>query len=354
MLLRQLAAELDTVPLILNGEDADARQLLTHRSAARYRELLGSSRLLFVDEAQKVPEIGAVLKLMIDEVEGLQILATGSSAFDLEKITGEPLTGRKKTFRLFAFAEGELRPLEAPTDRRAALERRLVLGNYPELMHIPDRADEVDYLREIVDAYLLKDILAFERVSKADRVLALLRLLAFQVGSEVSHLELARQLGMSKNTVERYIDLLTKVFVVYPVGGFSRNLRKEVVKSKRYYFLDNGLRNVLAANVNPLAQRGDAGQLWENYAIAERIKWHAYTRSLSYNYFWRTYDQQEIDWVEERDGRLFGYEMKWSSRRRAKVPVAWAKAYPGASFEVITPDNYAGWLGVESYSPTRT
>ncbi len=348
VLLKQLADQLDEEPLFLNGEDMAARELLQRRSIANFKALLGEKRLLFIDEAQKIEHVGAILKLMVDEIEGIRIVSTGSSAFDLEQSTGEPLTGRKKTFRLFALSEGELNFVESEIEKKDALTQRLVLGNYPELFHISDREDKVDYLREMVESYLLKDILSFEQIAKSDKILGLLRLLAFQVGKEVSHNELGQQLGMSKNTVDKYLDLLAKVYIIQPIGGFSRNLRKEVSKSKRYYFLDNGIRNILAANMNPVEQRRDVGEIWENYLISERLKLQSYQRKLSYNYYWRTYDQQEIDWVEERDGQLFGYEFKWNSRKIAKPPAAWRKAYPDAHFEVIKPDNYREWLEIDN------
>ncbi len=348
VLLKQLADQLHEEPLFLNGEDMAARELLQRRSIANYKALLGKKRLLFIDEAQKIEHIGAILKLMVDEIEGIRIVATGSSAFDLEQNTGEPLTGRKKSFRLFALSEGELNSVESEVEKKDALTQRLVLGNYPELFHISDREDKVDYLREIVESYLLKDILSFEQIAKSDKILGLLRLLAFQVGKEVSHNELGQQLGMSKNTVDKYLDLLAKVYIIQPVGGFSRNLRKEVSKSKRYYFLDNGIRNILAANMNPVDQRRDIGEIWENYLISERLKLQSYQRKLSYNYYWRTYDQQEIDWVEEREGQLFGYEFKWNPRKSPKAPAAWRKAYPNAHFEVITSENYREWLELDN------
>lgn len=224
------------------------------------------------------------------------------------------------------------------------MRERLVFGNYPELLQIKNRNDKTDYLREMVNAYLLKDILAFERIRNADKILNLLRLIAFQVGSEVSYQELGQQLSMSKNTVENYLDLLSKVFVLHKLSGFSRNLRKEVSKSNKWYFYDNGLRNLIIANLNPLEIRNDIGQLWENYIISERLKYQKYNRMVVNNYFWRTYDQQEIDWVEERDGKLFGYEFKWMHNKKLKIPNSWQSTYAEAEYEIINADNYLNWL----------
>jgi len=344
VLIKQIIERLDEPFLLLNGENIDARKQLEYRSTQNYKNLLGSKRILIIDEAQKIQEVGAILKLMVDEIDGLRILITGSSAFDINKYTGEPLTGRKKTFYLFALSEEELKPTEDVISRAANLRHRLVFGNYPELLHITDNEDKVDYLRELVNSYLLKDILEFENIKNSDKIFDLLRLIAFQVGSEVSYNELGRQLSMSKNTVEKYLDLLSKVFILHPVGAFSRNLRKEIVKGKRWYFYDNGIRNILIGNMNPIEIRNDVGALWENYIISERLKYQSYSRMLVYNFFWRTYDQQEIDWIEDREGKLHAYEFKWNSSKKAKQPVAWRNAYPDSEFQVINNENYIEWI----------
>lgn len=344
ILIKQLIKGLDEPHLLLNGEDITTHDLLSRRSVQHYKNVLGKARILLIDEAQKIPEIGSILKLMIDEIEDLKILASGSSAFDLNKTTGEPLTGRKKTIYMLPISENEYDQIETVMTKRDNIRERLVYGNYPELIHIKDRSDKADYLKEIVNSYLLKDILAFENIKNSDKILKLLRLIAFQIGSEVSIQELGSQLGMSKNTVDKYLDLLTKVFILHRVSGFSRNLRKEVTKSSKWYFVDNGLRNLIIANLNPLELRNDVGELWENYVISERIKSQMYTRQIVNNYFWRTYDQQEIDWVEERDGKLFGYEIKWSPKRKPKIPKAWKETYQESEFDVINFDNYLEWL----------
>ena len=199
-------------------------------------------------------------------------------------------------------------------------------------------------MQELVNSYLLKDILEFENIKNSDKIFDLLRLIAFQIGSEVSYNELGRQLSMSKNTVEKYLDLLSKVYILHSVSAFSRNLRKEIVKGKRWYFYDNGIRNILIGNMNPIELRNDIGALWENYIIGERIKYQKYSRMLVYNYFWRTYDQQEIDWIEDRGGMLHAYEFKWSSNKKTKVPVAWKNAYLNSAFHVINSENYIHWI----------
>lgn len=344
ILLQQVIESLDEPYLLLNGEDFAVVDLLYRRSAQNYKNLLGDKRVLLIDEAQKIPEIGKVLKLMIDEIEGLRVLVTGSSAFDIDKYTGEPLTGRKKTFNLFPLSEAEYNQIESLVSKNDNLRERLIYGNYPELVQIKNKEDKADYLREIVNSYLLKDILTFENIRNSDKILNLLRLIAFQVGSEVSYQELGVQLGMSKNTIEKYLDLLSKVYVLHKLGGFSRNLRKEVTKSSKWYFYDNGLRNLIIANLNPIELRDDKGQLWENYVISERLKFQKYNRKIVNNYFWRTYDQQEIDWVEEREGNLFGYEFKWNPKKKVHPPTAWKNTYENAKFEIISPENYLTWV----------
>lgn len=330
--------------LFLNGEDISTSAVLTERTVANYKRLLGEKKLFILDEAQKVSDIGLILKLMVDHIEGIKIIATGSSVFDLTNKLGEPLTGRKFTFHLFPIAQMEISALENLAETKSNLEERLIYGSYPEVITLKSNQEKASYLNEIVNSYLLKDILEVDGIRNSDKMLNLLRLIAFQTGKEVSLEELGKQLALSRNTVERYLDLLTKVFVINKVSGFSRNLRKEIVKSSRWYFHDNGIRNVLIANFNPLNLRADAGELWENYILSERIKYQHYSQLLVNNYFWRTYQRQEIDWIEEREGNLFAYEIKWNSRKKPKVPSAWIQAYPESKFDVITPDNYLDWI----------
>ncbi len=223
------------------------------------------------------------------------------------------------------------------------MEARLIYGSYPEVVLIRDNRRREDYLRELIQSYLFKDILALEGIRYANKLVRLLQLLAFQIGKQVSLTELGKQLSMSKNTVERYLDLLEKVFVIYRLSGFSRNLRKEITKSQRYFFYDTGVRNALIGNFNPLAVRNDLGELWENYIITERMKRQEYLRIVTNSYFWRTYDKKEIDLVEEREGKLFGYEVKWK-KERVKIPRDWTAGYPGSTFEVIHRENYLKFI----------
>ena len=343
VLVKEILNKINEPVLALNGEDITVHDKLANRSVENYRQILGSYRLLYIDEAQKIPEIGLKLKLMIDEIEGLKIIISGSSSFDIHKDAGEPLTGRKYTFNLFALSENEYNQVENSISKVDKVRERMIFGNYPELLHLPNKEDKIDYLNEMVSSYLLKDILVYENIKNSQKIFNLLRLIAFQIGGEVSLQELGSQLGISKNTVEKQLDLLSKVFILHKVEGFSRNLRKEITKNSRWYFLDNGIRNAIIANFNPIESRNDIGALWENYMISERLKYQEYKRISSNNYFWRTYEQQEIDWVEEREGALFGYEFKWKESK-VKIPTQWKNTYPDASYELINKDNFENWL----------
>jgi len=329
--------------LFVDGDDIVVREYLQSQSIQKLRDFVGDHSLLVVDEAQHVDKIGLNLKLITDHLPEVKVIATGSSSFDLAKDVGEPLTGRKFVLTLFPLAQMEISSIEDRHETEANRESRLIYGSYPEVVTRQDNRARQEYLREIVGSYLFKDILALEGIRYANKLVRLLQLLAFQIGKEVSLNELGTQLAMSKNTVERYLDLLEKVFVIYRLSGFSRNLRKEVTKSHRFYFFDNGIRNALVENFNPLALRNDVGELWENYVMAERFKKREYLRQASNSYFWRTYDKQEIDLVEEREGRLFGYEMKWNITPK-KSPKAWQASYPEAGFQVVHRENYLEFI----------
>jgi predicted AAA+ superfamily ATPase len=314
LLKKYLESENNSV-LFVNGDDIIVRQYLESQSIQTLRDFIGNHRLLVVDEAQYVDNIGLNLKLIVDHIPGIKVIVTGSSSFDLARDVGEPLTGRKYVLKLFPLSQMEMSKIERRHETTASLDARLIYGSYPEVVLIGDNRRREDYLRELIQSYLFKDILALEDIRYAN------------------------QLSMSKNTVERYLDLLEKVFVIYKLSGFSRNLRKEITKNQRYFFYDNGVRNALIGNFNPLAVRNDLGELWENYIITERMKKQEYLRSVVNSYFWRTYDKKEIDLVEEREGKLFGYEVKWK-KERVKIPRDWTGGYPDAAFEVIHLENY--------------
>jgi len=344
-----LAKYLEKIPasdyLLLNGEDQKVINALEERSVSNFKRVIGNAKILVIDEAQKVPDIGAKLKLIVDEIPGIKVIATGSSVFDLSNKLGEPLVGRENTIRLFPMAQMEFSKNENYIQTTEKLESRLIYGSYPELEHLPDYNDKADYLEGLVNSLLLKDILEFEGIKKADKILDLLRLISFQVGKEVSIDELANSLkGITRNTVENYLDLLSKVFILYKVPGFSRNLRKEITKSNRWFFFDNGIRNAVIRNFAPINLRNDIGDLWENYLMSERIKYNSYTHKRVNSYFWRTYDKQEIDLVEEEASQLRAYEFKWNPKKKAKAPGGWRNTYPEASFEVINNSNYLDFI----------
>jgi predicted AAA+ superfamily ATPase len=342
LLKKYLESENNSV-LFVNGDDIIVRQYLESQSIQTLRDFVGNHRLLVVDEAQYVEKIGLNLKLIVDHIPEIKVIVTGSSSFDLARDVGEPLTGRKYVLKLFPLSQMEISKIEKRHETTASLESRLIYGSYPEVVLIRDNRRREDYLRELIQSYLFKDILALEGIRYANKLVRLLQLLAFQIGKQVSFAELGKQLSMSKNTVERYLDLLEKVFVIYRLSGFSRNLRKEITKSQRYFFYDTGVRNALIGNFNPLAVRNDLGELWENYIITERMKRQEYLRKVTNSYFWRTYDKKEIDLVEEREGRLFGYEVKWK-KERVKIPQDWTSGYPDAAFEVIHRENYLKFI----------
>lgn len=342
-LLRQVVLNYGKPYLWLEGEDMDTTELLMERTKANYKRVIGNHKLIVIDEAQHIAGIGTALKFMVDQFPDIKLMITGSSQFDLSNKLGEPLTGRSKTFHLFPVAQCELTTMENAIETKTNLLQRLVYGSYPEIWQYQTDEEKSVYLKDLVNNYLLKDVLAFESVKNASKIFNLLRMVAFQIGKEISYEGMGRQLGMSKNTVERYLDLLSKVFVLYKLTGYSRNLNKEIVKTTKWYFYDNGVRNAVIANFNSPAVRNDIGELWENYILSERIKWQHYSGIISNNFFWRTYDQQEIDWIEERNGNIFAYETKWN--KTVKKPVAFGKAYPKASFETITKNNYLDWIG---------
>lgn len=329
--------------LLVSGEDISVKNYLSSQSIEKLKGFVGKSKILVVDEAQKINQIGLNLKLIVDHIEGIKVIATGSSSFDLAKDTGEPLTGRKYTLKLFPLAQLELNQIEKSFQINSNLESRLIYGSYPEVVIINDNKERERYLKEIINSYLYKDILELEGLKHSDKIVKLLQLLAFQIGKEISYNELGTQLGISKNTIEKYLDLLEKNFVIYKLTAFSRNLRKEISKNPRYNFYDNGIRNALINNFNPLDIRDDVGMLWENYIITERIKKQEYLNIFSNNYFWRTYQGQEIDFVEERKGKLFGYEIKWQASK-IKKPKTWLESYKNAKYLLINNKNYLDFI----------
>jgi predicted AAA+ superfamily ATPase len=338
-LLKKLISNFEGKVYTGTGDNLELREILSSQKLNILTTYFGKYDLVFIDEAQRVPEIGYAIKLLIDHFPEMKIVITGSSSFDLSNKLGEPLTGRNIMRVLFPLSVFELYNQFGGMNVAEQLDNFLIFGSYPEALQTKSIDDKTEYLIALRDSYLFKDILELENIHNPSKLTDLLKLLAFQIGQQVSLSELGNNLGISKQSVERYLDLLEKTFIIKRVGGFSRNLRKEIVKSSRYYFWDNGVRNALINNFNPLNQRNDLGMLWENFLFMERLKTKHYKRIFSNDYFWRTYDQQEIDLVEERDGNLFGYEFKYSPRK-IKIPKAWQKAYPEAKFQVVSKNNF--------------
>ncbi len=342
-LVEHITANYNKPFVYLNGDLPQTTELLSSKNIGVYERLVGKSDLLFIDEAQVVPEIGKALKIIIDHFKNLTIIATGSSSFDLSNKVGEPLTGRQLQFHLYPIAQMELSHDQPLQETMNKLEERLIFGSYPEVISLRELLEKEIYLRDMTTSYLLKDILILENLRNSHKLLQLLQLLAYQVGHEVSYDELGKQLQLSKDTVIKYLDLLSKIFVIYRVGAYSSNLRKEIVKSSKWYFVDNGIRNAIINNFNPLTGRNDVGVLWENYLMSERLKRNACNQIRVSPHFWRTYDRQEIDLVEEGAGKLAAFEFKWRSEK-AKAPIFFTKSYPIASFEAITKKNYLNFI----------
>ncbi len=329
--------------LFVNGDDYKTTALLQNKSIEEYKKIIGNSKVFIIDEAQNVENIGHILKIIHDNIPKLKIIATGSSAFDLLNKLGEPLTGRKKTIRIFPMAQAELSQYENFFETYENLPERLIYGSYPEIFHYKSYAEKREYLEDLINSYLLKDILILDNIKNSDKLLNILKLLAFQIGDEVSLNEIAGKIGMSKNTVERYIDLLKKVFVIFELKAYSNNKRNEISKMSRYYFADNGVRNAIINNFNEIDFRNDIGQLWENYIISERVKYLSYNKIFADTYFWRTYSQQEIDWIEAIDDKLDAYEIKYT-KNKVKIPPQWQKNYKKSTFKLINKDNYLDFI----------
>ena len=327
-----------------SGDNIRTQQIIGSNDFEKILSYVEGYELLAIDEAQNIPNVGMGLKIIIDQIPKIKIIVTGSSSFELAGQVGEPLTGRKHTLILYPMSQYELLSNYNKFELHEKLEDFLVFGSYPEVIQGIARQEKIDIITEIADSYLLKDILAFDRVKSSRTLLDLLKLLAFQVGSEVSLTELGTQLRADVKTVQRYLDLLEKAFVIVRLGGLSRNLRNEVTNKYKYYFLDNGIRNALIAQFNRLDQRNDIGALWENFIFIERLKYRKYSSVYANIYFWRTYEGQEIDLVEEREDNLHGYEFKWSTLKSLQPPKNWTSAYPKSQFTVIKPDKYQNFI----------
>lgn len=342
-LSKELIKELGLKTLAINADQGKYVDILSSRDLEKMRGLVNGYELLFIDEAQRVENIGVNLKILHDELPKLKIIATGSSSFDLANKISEPLTGRIWSYNLFPFAFCELKEKYNDFELNDKLESAMIYGAYPEIFLAKNNVEKEEQLAEISRSYLYKDVLELQDVRQSSKINDLLKLLAFQIGSEVSLNELATNLGISRETVDRYIDLLAKTFIIFRLGGFNRNLRKEVSKMDKIYFYDLGIRNAIIDNFKPLADRNDAGALWENFLIIERMKYRAYSGKRAAQYFWRTHTGAELDYVEETGGELFGYEFKFGEKTKT-APETWTEVYDG-KYSLINRDNYLKFIG---------
>ena len=341
VLMHQLIDNMHGKPLVVSGEDFDVKELFSSQKLNLLKSAIAGHTHLYIDEAQKIPNIGINLKLIVDNIPEIAIFFTGSSSFELYHQIGEPLTGRSLFLNLFGFSQEELN--EDFLEARRALENKLIYGLYPQVYLEPGNDKKEEILNGIKNGYLLKDILEFDLQKDTVFVLNLLRLIAFQIGHDISYSEISSRLQVNVRTVQRYLNILEKMFIIFSLPGFSRNMRNEFTKTPRYYFWDNGIRNSLIANFNPIHIRNDSGQLWENYCISERQKFLSFNRILANRFFWRTYTQKEIDYLEEREGILHAYEMKFSGKS-AKAPALFIQNYPDSKFTEINRDTFLDFL----------
>lgn len=337
-LLKHYANRFQEPILWWNGDDADIREMLGSPSATKLKTLIGKAKTVVIDEAQRILNIGICIKIIVDNFSDVKVLATGSSAFELSNHLREPLTGRKWEYFLFPFSFAEMANHTNFLEEKRMIPTRMVYGYYPEIVLNTEDAEE--RLKMIADSYLFKDVFALGNLRKPDQIIKLLQALAYQVGNEVSFNELGSLAGLDNETVEKYITLLEQTFIIFRLGSYSKNLRNELKKSKKIYFVDNGIRNSLINNYLPLENRTDVGALWENFLMAERYKKNALDGQFNRGYFWRTHAQQEIDYLEEVSGNLSAWEFKWNPKAKVKFPKTFQQAYPNASVQVVHADNF--------------
>ncbi|MDF2475686.1 MAG: ATPase [Sphingobacterium sp.] len=341
-LIKEILSDRDY--LFLDGDDPLIRTYLTNPNTKEIETIIGQATVVFIDEAQRIENIGLTAKIIHDQFKDVQLILSGSSALELKTHTHEQLTGRKREFNLFPISYAEYENNTGFVSAAGDLETRLVYGFYPEA--ITSRGEEREVLNEISQSYLYRDILALANIKKPEVLEKILQALAFQIGSEVSYNEIAQLTGVDKNTVANYIHLLEISYIIFPLTSFSRNLRNEIKTNRKIYFYDNGIRNAVIQNFNPIELRDDVGALWENFLISERLKHNSYSRHFGNRYFWRTKQQQEIDYVEERDGRITGYEFKWNPKAKAKIPSNFVETY-NAEIKVISKDNFRTFVGLD-------
>mgnify|MGYP006291718877 FL=1 len=341
VLMNQVAETAPGKSLVISGEDFDVQEIFSSQKLSLLESTTSGYTHLFIDEAQKIPNIGINLKLIIDNIPGISIFFTGSSSFELYNQIGEPLTGRSIFLNLFGFSQEELN--EDFLEARKSLDNKLIYGLYPQVYMEQGTDQKEEILNGIKNGYLLKDILEFDLQKDSVFVLNLLRLIAFQIGQDISYSEMAGRLQVNVRTIQRYLNILEKMFIIFSLPGLSRNMRNEYTKTPRYYFWDNGIRNTLIANLNPINIRNDIGQLWENYCISERQKYLSYNRISANKFFWRTYTQKEIDYIEEREGKLYAYEMKYSIKS-SKILALFLENYPNSEFNEVNRDSFIDFL----------
>ena len=335
-LFRQLLESEDNV-LWMSGDEPDVRGLFENITSTRLKAIIGNARLVVIDEAQRITDIGIKLKLITDQMPEVQLLASGSSSFDLANKINEPLTGRKWEYKLFPLSFAELVGETNLLEEKRMIPHRMVYGSYPDV--VTHQGDEIAILRELTQSYLYKDILEFDKIHKPDKLAKLLQALAYQIGSEVSFNELAQLCDLDAKTIANYVTILEQAYIIFRLGSFSRNLRNELKSSRKIFFYDNGIRNAIIGNFSQVENRDDVGALFENYVIAECVKRKEYTGDYANSWFWRNTNQQEIDYLEEKDGQLNAFELKWNPKRKCSAPLSFRNAYPNASFTVIHHDN---------------
>jgi len=341
-LIETILKEEDHSMIYFNGDEADTREILSDTTAVKMKSLIGKHKIIFIDEAQRIPAIGLTIKIITDQLKDVQVIATGSSAFELANRVNEPLTGRKYEFMLSPLSFSEMCNNHGLLQEKRLLEHRMLYGYYPEI--VTKAGEEKELLKLLADSYLYKDLLILEQIKKPALLEKLVRALALQVGNEVSYLELGRLTGADNTTIEKYIDLLEKAFVVFIVPAYSKNVRNEIRKGKKIYFHDVGIRNAVINNFNSLNTRVDTGALWENFVIAERKKYHSYHNTETKLYFWRTTQQQEIDLIEETSGKLHAFELKWSEKKKVRFPQTFTVNYPEAATSIVTSKNIEEYL----------
>lgn len=327
--------------LFLDGDDAVVSDTLAYANTETLKNIIGNYKFVFIDEVQRIPNIGLKLKIIVDQIKNVQVIVSGSSAFDINHVTQEPLTGRKFEYHLYPISWSEFESNVGFIKAQQQLELRLLYGMYPDVIN--NFGNEYEILKNLVSSYLYKDVLSLAGIRKSEVLEKILQALAFQVGSEVSYNEIAQLVGVDKNTVNNYIDLLEKAFVIFRLNSFSKNVRNEIKANRKIYFYDNGVRNMLIGNFNSLEFRQDKGALWENFLVSERLKKLSYTQSLSKPYFWRTTQQQEIDYIETNADEVSAFEFKWSSNKKIKLPKSFQEAYQ-PSFLVVSKDNFRVFL----------